>query len=138
MVTFEGKVEDLKGQLAEANEAAFTDGFRSYMTGFLAVDPDYDWAKFVPATRTWIEEFKVEQAQAIEEKRLEIGSEAASASASKFLENASPTKAHQVGEDNHQVEVPRLESGENIPQDIQTDDASRSQAHAIDSSQDQV
>ena len=97
IVSLEKKVEKLEGQQAETSRIAFADGFRSYVTGFLAVDPDYDWSKFVPSTRSWIEEFKVQQAHAIEDKRLEIELEAASDSAKKFLEQPSPHEARPDG-----------------------------------------
>ena len=96
-VALEKKVEDLHMQLGEAEQTFFAAGFRSYVTGFLAVDPDYDWGKFFPATRSWIEEFKVEEAKAIEEKRLAIELEAASVSAQKFLQQ-SEDEARQEGE----------------------------------------
>lgn len=98
VASLESTVEDLHKQLDEAERTSFVAGFRSYVTGFLAVDPDYDWGKFVPATRDWIEEFKVAEAEAIEEKRLAIELEAASASAQKFLQQ-NEDEARQEGDD---------------------------------------
>ena len=149
VVSLEKKVEELEGQQAEASRLAYADGFRSYVTGFLAVDPDYDWSKFVPATRTWIEEFKVEQAQAIEERRLEIELEAASDSAKKFLEQPSPLEARpddqdearQVGQELQENQVPRIQSGGDIFQEpftVETAEMTGSQPNIHDSSQDQV
>ena len=98
-LSLETTVENLRKQLDVTHKEAFAEGFRSYVAGFLAVDPDYDWGKFVPATRTWIEEFKIEQAKAIKEKRMEIELEAASESAQKFLQQPSPQDgAHPDGE----------------------------------------
>ena len=33
--------------------AAYEEGFRGYVLGFLATDPDYSWEKFDPDTRKW-------------------------------------------------------------------------------------
>lgn len=70
VVELEKQVEDLQKQLGEAEKSSFASGFRSFVTGFLAVDPEYDWGKFIPATRSWVEEFRVEEVKAIEEKKL--------------------------------------------------------------------
>ena len=68
---------------------------------------------------------------------MEIELEAASASATKFLQQESPLEARQDGEETKEDEVPRLQNGENVP-DAQTTDASGSQPNPIDSSQDQT
>ena len=137
-LSLENTVEDLKSQLTTTHNEAFAEGFRSYVTGFLAVDPDYDWSKFVSSTRTWIEEFKVEQAQAIEDKRLAIELEAAAESAHKFLQQGSPEMARQDGVEIPEGEVPKLQLGEEIPSEVQTTDATESQPKPVDSSQDQA
>ena len=141
VVSLEKKIEELGEKHAEDNRLAFADGFRSYVTGFLAVDPEYDWSKFVPATRAWIEEFKVQEAKAIEEKRLQIELETASDSARKFLEQASPLEARQDHQESLENPIPRIESGVGASQDppvVETADTTGSQPNPHDSSQDQA
>ena len=81
VLSLEGTVQQLQQQLVEVENTSFAAGFRSYVTGFLAVDPEYDWSKFLPSTKAWVEQFKVDEAGAIEEKRLEIGLEVVAVSA---------------------------------------------------------
>ena len=139
----EKQVEDLNTQLGAPNQSSFAEGFRSFVTGFLAVDPEYDWSKFIPATKTWVEEFRVEEAKAIEAKRMEIELEVAAISANAFLEQSSPERvthveARQVAEGSPKVTdthpIPQLTQGE-IPQEIPT--VPSSQPGNLDSSQDQ-
>ena len=137
VLVLENKVKEMQEQMTVVESSSFASGFRSYVTGFLAVDPDYDWSKFVPATRAWIEEFKVEEAKAIEDKRMEIELEAASASATQFLQQESPYEARQDGEETREDAIPRLQNGENT-QDAQTTDVLESQPKPGDSSQDQT
>ena len=91
----------------------------------------------MPATREWIEEFKIEEAKAIEEKRLAIELEAASASAEKFLQQ-SEDEARQVGEVEANADgtnlIPRLTSGD-TPQEIPAVENPSSQPINPDSSQ---
>ena len=135
----EKQVKDLQTQLDAPNQSSFAEGFRSFVTGFLAVDPEYDWSKFIPATKAWVEEFRVEEAKAIEEKRMEIELEVAAISANAFLEQPSPQDAaRQVAEGSPNVTetnpVPQLIQGE-TPQEIPT--IPSSQPGNLDSSQDQ-
>ena len=135
----EKQVKDLQTQLDAPNQSSFAEGFRSFVTGFLAVDPEYDWSKFIPATKAWVDEFRVEEAKAIEDKRLEIELEVAAISANAFLEQSSPQDvARQVAEGSPNVTetipVPQLTEGE-TPQEIPT--IPSSQPGNLDSSQDQ-
>ena len=57
--------------------AAYEDGFRGYVLGFLATDPRYSWEKFDPDTRKWIYEFKAENGPVIAAKKVEIEAELA-------------------------------------------------------------
>ena len=138
VVSLENTVADLQKQLVEANNKSFSAGFRSFVTGFLAVDPDYDWNKFIPATKTWVDQFRVEEAKAIEEKRLEIELEVAAASANEFLEQSSPSKARPDGDVTD--EVLQLEQGANteVQLNAQASEATLSQQGNTDSSQDQI
>ena len=139
VLSLETKVEDVENQLAVAHETSFAEGFRSYVTGFLAVDPDYDWGKFVPSTRTWIEEFKIEQAKVIEEKRMEIELEAASESAKRFLQQPSPQDGTRPDvEANDQILQIEQVTCENVNQDNLASETVLSQQGNLDSSQDQA
>ena len=137
VLSLESEVDDIKARLVTTESSSFAAGFRSYVTGFLAVDPDYDWSKFVPATRAWIEEFKVEEAKAIEEKRLATELEAASASTQKFLQQKED-EARQEGEVEANADdtnsVPRLTSGD-TPQEVSAVEIPSSQPINLDSSQ---
>ena len=57
--------------------AAYEEGFKGYVLGFLATDPEYSWEKFDPDTRKWIEDFKKENGPAIAAKKVEIEAELA-------------------------------------------------------------
>ena len=48
--SLENEVEDLQVRLVTTETSSFAAGFRSYVTGFLAVDPEYEWSKFVKGT----------------------------------------------------------------------------------------
>ena len=63
--TWEEEKEKIQG-------AAFEEGFKGCVLGFLATDPEYSWEKFDPDTRKWIEDFKTENVVAIAAKKLEI------------------------------------------------------------------
>ena len=58
-------------------DAAYEEGFKGYVLGFLATDPEYSWEKFDPDTRKWIEDFKAENVVAIAAKKIEIEAELA-------------------------------------------------------------
>lgn len=75
-------VQDLQGEVAAAKADqekvkadAYTEGFRGYLKGFLAVDPDYDWTMFGESTVKWMEEFKVLEAGAIASRKAQIQAE---------------------------------------------------------------
>ena len=144
VIELEKQAEDFQQQLGEVEKSSFAAGFRDFVAGFLAVDPEYDWGKFIPATKQWVDDFRVEEAKAIEEKKMEIELEVAAISANKFLQQPSPgqldnDEARQTEEGSPNVyatdPVPRLTSGE-IPQEIPV--ISSSQPRNIDSSQDQI
>ena len=83
----------------------------------------------------------MEQAKAIEDKRMEIELEAASDSANKFLEQSSPLEARQDHQESLENPIPRIESGVGASQDppaVETADTTGSQPNPHDSSQDQA
>lgn len=88
----------------------------------------------------WIEEFKVEQAKAIEEKRLEIELEVAAALVNTFLEQVFPRKAREEGDQERPEEIPMIKPGahDGVPPENQAFEAALSQPNHMDSSQDQV
>lgn len=84
--SLENEVTSLKNDLQSSKDASFEEGFKSYVTGFLAVDPDYNWSNFGEDTLKWMEDFKVQEAQAITEKRALIEQEKMSAASNPTIE----------------------------------------------------
>lgn len=69
----EGELTELKvNQLKELSDAYSTD-FLDNLQNFLAGDPEYNWVKnFAPSTTCYMAQFKADNAQAIEEVRLDL------------------------------------------------------------------
>lgn len=71
----QAEVSSLKAEMVKVKSDAYTEGFRGYLKGFLAVDPEYDWSKFGEGTVKWMDEFKVLEADAIASKKAQIAAE---------------------------------------------------------------
>ena len=58
-------------------DAAYEDGFKGYVLGFLATDHEYSWEKFDHDSHKWIDDFKAENGPVIATKKKEIEDELA-------------------------------------------------------------
>ena len=98
--------------------ASYEEGFKGYVLGFLATDPEYSWEKFDPDTRKWIQDFKSENESAIAAKKLEIEAELARPNADAIVVDAIPIQ--QVGarlEEDLGTEKSPLARPEDAPRD---------------------
>lgn len=73
----QNEASSLKAEMGKVKTDSYTEGFRGYLKGFLAVDPEYDWSKFGEDTTKWMEEFKALEAGAISQRRAQIDAEKA-------------------------------------------------------------
>ena len=97
LVVAESELVDLKARHEFDLENAFADGFRDYVAGFLAVDPEYDWSKFGEKTRDWVADFRRDEAAVIAEKREAIEAEKATVLAEELERELADSPLHEDG-----------------------------------------
>lgn len=91
-------------ELKAAEDNGFEEGFRSYLKGFLAVKPDFDWSDFGADIVQWMADFKVAEAEAISEKRAEHLAKLASEARPEKESNSAPAPS-PVREEQNQSET---------------------------------
>lgn len=101
-------------------KSSFSRGFRNYASGFLAVDPEYDFSKFGQETVDWIEKFKIDEADEIKAKRISLGlelpevDEDASPDGTPILEDKIPTPIEEQEGHHNSSPAANAENTKNI------------------------
>lgn len=117
----DGLLEDQKNERAEERQkeknASFEEGFKNYASGFLVVDPEYDFAKFGEDTVTWIADFKGQHAADIKAKRIVLGLEQASVGEkdASILETSIPLDVIPIQIDDESQNPPPAQEDATLP-----------------------
>lgn len=71
------EMNELRAEIRKSQSDPYCAGFLGYLRNFLAGDPEYDWVThFAPSTPAYMQKFKDENAQAINEaNKFEVGDE---------------------------------------------------------------